>query len=315
MSIKGNQILVTGGSGLLGKSLKEILPEANYISSSDYDLRYYNNVENCFKKYKPKIIVHLAAKAGGIIDNLNNPCDYLEDNLLINTNLLKCSRKLGIRDVLSMSSTCVYPMESPIYPMTESMIMEGKPEPTNDGYAYSKRVMIKQSQKSNIQYGTNFKFITPCNLYGETDNFHNINKAHFITALMVKIYNAEKNGEEITLYGDGTPIRQFIHVKDLSIIIKRLIFEVGINNIPENGLNVCTDETYSINEMAKMGYKSINIKWEGHNYDSTKPNGVYRKDVSNKKLKSLLPNIEFIKLIDGMKMVYNKLQENDKISK
>ena len=314
MNIKSNEILVTGGSGLLGKTLKSILPNAIYISSSDYDLRYYNDVNDCFKKYKPKTIIHLAAKAGGIIDNVNKPCDYLEDNLLINTNVLSCARKLDIKNVLSMSSTCVYPMESDIYPMNEDMIMEGKPEPTNDGYAYSKRVMIKQSQKSNVQYGTNFKFITPCNLYGETDNFKNIDKAHFVTALMLKIHESQKTGNPMVLYGDGTPIRQFIHVKDLSIIIKKLVLDIGIEKIPQKGINICTDETLSIDEMVKLGYETLNIKNYNYEYDPNKPNGVKRKDVCNDKLKELIPSIDFIKLKEGMRMVFNKIKEYDKVS-
>ena len=305
----GSDILVTGGSGLLGQTLQSYIPDAIYLTSLDYDLRDYGEVKRAIKKHKPTTILHLAAKAGGIVDNINRPCEYLEDNILINTNVLRCARELGVNDILSMSSTCVYPMRCKEYPMSEDMLMDGEPEPTNDGYAYSKRVMVKQSQKSNQQYGTNFKFITPCNLYGETDNFHNLNKAHFVTALMMKIYKDQQDNKGVTLFGDGSPLRQFLHVEDLSWVIKMLVFEVGIENIDDQGLNVCTDEIYSIDEMAHLGYEVLGLEFKGLKYDNTKPNGVYRKDVSNRKLKLLLPHIKFIELEEGMKRVYDKISK------
>ena len=307
------RILVTGGSGMLGKSLQKVIPQAIYVTSRDYDLISPTATNKMLRDIRPTSIIHLAAKAGGIIDNVNKPCQYLEDNLLINTNLIKSARENKIKDLLAISSTCIYPTYSSSisYPLKEDMIFEGRPEPTNEGYAYSKRAMIMHLQTTNKQYGTNYRHIIPCNLYGLTDNFTNINKAHFITALLMKIHEAEKyEKKEILLYGSGTPIRQFIFSEDLAQIIGQLI-DKGIQNIPENGLNVATDESYTINEMATLALKTLSIDNYKINYDRKHPDGQYRKDVCNNKIKKLLPNLTFTSLKEGMKKVYSLIKNED----
>jgi GDP-L-fucose synthase len=299
------KILVTGGSGLVGKSLKKIIPDAVYISSSDFDLTNETSVIKLFETYHPTVIVHLAAKVGGIIDNINYPYDYFTENILMNTLLLKYSLKYNVDRFIGILSTCIYPDKSDVYPLNENQLHTGPPTETNFSYGYSKRCLAVQIDAINKQHSTKYNYLIPCNLYGDNDK-DDENKSHFVTSLIKKIYDANLNDlNKITLFGDGTPIRQFMHADDLSKIIKLCID----NDITEN-FNVANDEVYSINEMAHIALDATNSKHLKIMYDTSKPNGQYRKDVSNSKFKKIFPKFEFIKLSEGIKKIYY-----DKISK
>lgn len=298
-------ILVTGGSGLVGKSLKKIMPNAIYISSSNFDLTDENSVIKMFEKHRPTVIIHLAAKVGGIIDNIKYPYDYFTENILMNTLLLKYSLKYNVERFIGILSTCIYPDTVKEYPISENQLHEGPPTETNFSYGYSKRCLAVQIEAINKQHNTKYNYLIPCNLYGDNDK-DDPNKSHFITSLIKKIYDANLNGDtEINLFGDGTPIRQFMHADDLSKIIKLCVD----NDITDN-FNVANDEIYTIDEMVNIGINVTNSSHLKIVYDTSKPNGQYRKDVSNKKLKEIYPNIKFIKLSEGIKKIYY-----DKISK
>jgi GDP-L-fucose synthase len=295
-----NKILVTGGSGLVGKYLKKILPDAIYISSKDYDLTSEEGVRKMFLKHKPNIVVHLAARVGGIIDNLNHPAEYFTQNVLMNTLMVEHSRIFNVRKFIGILSTCIYPDVARKYPMDESMLHEGPPTITNFSYGYSKRSMGAQIDAYNQQYKLDYQYLIPCNLYGIEDK-DDENKSHFLASLIKKIHESKKNGlGDITLFGDGTPLRQFMYAGDFAEIIKQII-EKDI----KGSFNVATDENLSIEQMAKIaldvtGNKSIKINW-----DATKPNGQFRKDVSIDKFKNLFPNFKFTPLSEGIKLVYN----------
>jgi len=299
------KILVTGGSGLVGKSLKKIIPNAVYISSSDFDLTNETSVIKLFETYRPTVIVHLAAKVGGIIDNINYPYDYFTENILMNTLLLKYSLKYNVERFIGILSTCIYPDVSNTYPLNEYQLHDGPPTETNFSYGYSKRCLAVQIDAMNKQHNTKYNYLIPCNLYGDNDK-EDPNKSHFVTSLIKKIYDANLNNEnKIVLFGDGTPIRQFMHADDLSKIIKLCID----NDITDN-FNVANDEVYTINEMTKIALNATNSNHLEIIYDSSKPNGQYRKDVSNQKLKNIFPDFKFINLSEGIKKIYY-----DKISK
>lgn len=296
------KILITGGSGMVGKSLKDIMPNAIYLSSKDCDLTNYNDVIKIWEKYKPKIVIHLAAKVGGIMDNINYPADYFEENILMNTNVLMASKNIGVKRFIAILSTCIYPDVVDVYPMTEEMLHIGPPTKTNFSYGYAKRSLAVHIDSYNQQYDTNYQYLIPCNLYGEYDKYGD--NSHFVAALIKKIHIAIKNGEnEIVLFGSGTPLRQFMYSSDLAYIIKYCID----NDIYDN-FNVATEENLSIKEIAEI---VINIMGKGQitkiNFDPEKPDGQFRKDVSISKLKKIIPTFTPTKLSEGIRKTINNL--------
>lgn len=304
------KILVTGGSGLTGNSLKKILPNAFYISSKDYDLTSEVDVKKMFNDIKPEIVIHLAARVGGILDNIERPADYFTENILMNSLVIKYSHLNNVDRLIGMLSSCIFPDTMNRYPMEEEDLHLGPPPASNFSYAYSKRSFGVQIEAYNKQYKTKYNYLIPCNLYGIGDKDGDKN-SHFVTSLVKKIYEANKRGDDhIVLYGDGTPIRQFMYVDDLSYVIKQMLEK----NIYEN-LNVTTDETLTISQIANIALKACDSTHLKIVYDNTKPNGQYRKDITAKKLKSLMPEFKPTSLENGIKKMYkNYLQQDDKIS-
>jgi GDP-L-fucose synthase len=305
-----NKILVTGGSGLTGTSLKKVLPNALYVSSKDYDLTNESNVIKMFNDIKPKIVIHLAARVGGILDNIERPADYFTENILMNSLIIKYSHLNKVDRLIGMLSSCIFPDIMDKYPMSEEDLHLGSPPTSNFSYAYSKRSFGVQINAYNKQYNTKYNYLIPCNLYGIGDKDGDKN-SHFVTSLIKKIYEANKYGKDhIILYGDGTPIRQFMYVDDLTYVIKQILEK----DIYEN-LNVGTDEILTISEIANIALKACDSTHLKIIYDETKPNGQYRKDISSKKLKNLLPEFKPTLLENGIKKIYkNYLLNNDKIS-
>ena len=299
------KILVTGGSGMVGKSLKKYLPNATYVSSQNYALTSEMQVSWMFNDIQPDVVIHLAARVGGIIDNITYPADYFDENITMNTLVLKYAQQHNVKRFIGILSTCIYPDVVESYPITEDMLHLGPPAKTNFSYGYAKRALAVQIDVYNQQYGTQYQYLTPCNLYGEYDKYGD--NSHFIAALIKKIHNAKVNNEnKITLFGDGSPLRQFMHSDDLAYIIKYCLD----NNI-YNNMNVAIDENLSIAEMAQIALKACDAEHIKIEYDITKPNGQYRKDVSIGLLKSKIPSFSPINLYDGIKKTYNYLIENN----
>jgi len=292
-------ILITGGSGLVGKHLQEILPNATYLSSKDCDLTDIKMVRWIISSYTPDIVIHLAAKVGGIQDNIKYPADYFDDNVLMNTNILKVCKEYNVKRFVGILSTCIYPNIVENYPMSEEDLFIGPPPPTNFSYAFAKRCLAVQIDAYNKQFGTKYNYLIPCNLYGDYDNLHDESKMHFITALLNKIKNAE--GNKLNLLGTGKPLRQFMYAGDLARIIKEVIDK----DITES-FNVAPDFNYSINEMAEVALEVTGNDYEIV-YDRPELDGQYRKDVSNKKLLGIFPNFKFTQLKTGLKNVYDKI--------
>ena len=292
-----SNILVTGGTGMVGRHLKEIMPDAIYIGSN-IDLRDWIAVDTLFEKIKPICVIHLAAKVGGIQENIEKPAEFFDDNILMNTHILKASYKHNVKKFTGVLSTCIYPDIVENYPMKEKDMFLGPPAKTNFSYGYAKRCLAVQIEAYNKQYKTQWNYLTPCNLYSELDNFENGKKMHFITALLKKI--KDSNGL-LELLGTGKPLRQFMYAGDLAKIIKKVIDE----DITES-FNVAPNYNYSINQMANMALDSINKKCEIV-YSNPKLDGQYRKDVSSEKLKEIVGDFEFTDLQKGMKKVYDKI--------
>lgn len=293
------RILVTGGSGLVGKHLQEILPSATYLSSKDCDLTDIKMVRWMISSYTPDVVIHLAAKVGGIQDNIKYPADYFDDNVLMNTNILKVCKEYDVKRFVGILSTCIYPNIVENYPMTEEDLFIGPPPPTNFSYAFAKRCLAVQVDAYNKQFGTKYNYLIPCNLYGDYDNLHDESKMHFITALLNKIKNAK--GKQLNLLGTGKPLRQFMYAGDLARIIKEVIDK----DITES-FNVAPNFNYSINEMAEVALEVTENDYKIV-YDRPELDGQYRKDVSNKKLLGIFPNFKFTQLKIGLKQVYDKI--------
>ena len=298
--------IVTGGSGMVGRHLKEVLPNLIYMSSKDCDLTDLKSVEAYFDKEKPDGVIHLAAKVGGILQNMSSPAVFYDKNIQINSNTLIAAKNSGVQRFLAVLSTCMYPDVVDKYPMTEEDVHKGPPAQANFSYAYTKRCMAVQIDAYNKQYGLEYNYVIPCNLYGENDNFEDSNKSHFITALIKKIIDSEQRGEnKISLFGSGKPMRQFMHSSDLANVIKKMIEEDitdSFNIAPPN-------QNYSIHEMATMTLETLGKDDWIIEYDSEKPDGQFRKDVSSEKMMDCLGEYKFIEFKNGVKRVYNAIKE------
>jgi len=295
-----SKILVTGGSGLVGKHLQDILPEAVYISSKDYDLLDNKQVRVMMDDYEPSVVIHLAARVGGIVDNINHPVDYLEENVTMNTNVLKACHDFGVEKVISILSTCIYPDVVDTYPMKEENLFNGPPTPTNFSYGFAKRCMAAHIDAYRKQYDKKWCYLIPCNLYGEYDKYEE-HHSHFVSALIKKIYEAD---DSIELWGTGKPLRQFMYGGDLARVIKYMLDNDVVDNF-----NVAPEWVHSINDLANIGKKACLKENLVVNYDSTKPDGQFRKDVDSSKLLSVLKDFKFTSLEEGIRKVYDKFSK------
>jgi len=292
-----NKILVTGGSGLIGVCLKKELPYAIYISSQDFDLTNQNDVERMFDLHNPDTVIHLAAKVGGLLDNIEHPVSHLDDNLLINTLVLKYAHKHGVKRFLTILSCTMYSSKTYTLPFNENMIHDGSPHESVFSYAMVKRIMATQIDNYNKEFNTKYSYLIPCNLYGPTDKSDKI-----IPIIVNKIKEVKDNRlPTIKLFGDGTPVRQFIHSSDMAKIIKNVIE----NDITES-FNVASDELVTINDLAHIVSSAIGVNNLKIEYDSTKPNGQIRRDIDIGKFKKIMPNYKFISLYDGICDILNK---------
>lgn len=297
------RILVTGGTGLVGSYLQKSV-DAVYICSKDFDLTKETEVERMYKEHRPEVVIHLAAKVGGIMDNISKPFEYYEENLLMNTFVVKYARLNAVKKFVGVLSSCIYPDVCEKYPMKETDLHLNLPNENNFGYGYAKRVLgvhIEIAKKA----GLNYSYVIPSNLYGEYESGDSMSK-HFVGALLDKIAFAKKNNQDrIQLFGDGSPLRQFTFAKDVADILK-LVVE---HDVQEN-INVSTEENLSIDRLARLALEATDSGHLRIDYDSSKPNGQYRKDVSIDTFKKLFPNYKFTPYIEGVKKTFYAIHKN-----
>lgn len=297
------RILITGGTGMLGNHLQDYIADdkAIFVGSNDYNLTKIADVRAMFAHTRPDTVIHLAAKVGGIKDNMSNPLEFLEANLQMNTNVVMEAQKVGVTKFIGIGSTCVYPdqIDDSQYPMSEECLHIGPPTPTNFGYGYAKRMLAVHLKTIRESTGLDYFTIFPSNLYSEYDNFDDDTKSHFVTALLKKIKNSDGI---VPLLGTGTPLRQFIHAEDLAKIIMKCL-----NRVVKTDFNVC-DDNKSIRDIAGAAlYATFNKHLEVIFDNDKLKDGQYRKDCSNKKLLELFPGFHFIPLENGLQRVYNAL--------
>ena len=293
------RILVTGGTGQVGRELKTILPNAVFVGSRDYDLTSCEAVSQMYKDIQPTTVIHSAAKVGGILDNIQHQVEYYSENVMMNTLVVDNALKYGVKNFIGILSTCVYPDVVDVYPMKETSLHDGKPTLTNFSYGIAKRGMAVHIDAIREKYKYNYCYLIPCNLYGPHDKFDY--RSHYVGALVKKIHDAVKNNEtEIVLYGDGSPLRQFLYAEDLARIIALMIEQKIYQN-----LNIATESNISIDEIARIALQVLQCDNMTIRYDTSKPNGQYRKDVCISELRKHFPDFSFTSLEYGINKVYS----------
>ena len=294
-----NDLLITGGTGLVGSAIDV----GTKVSSSDVDLRIAEDTFNFFEKQKPKKVIHCAGRVGGLGGNMNHKGEFFYENIMINTNVLEASRRVGVEKVVSFLSTCVFP-DSVEYPLTEKKIHIGEPHHSNYPYAYAKRMVDIQSRAYKEQYGLNYVSVIPTNIYGPNDNF-SIENGHVLPSLLHKCYLAKQNNTDLKVWGSGKPLREFIYSEDVG-----KLSEWALDNYEEQEpIIFSTSEEISIRDVVDIIVDKFNFKgkvvWE-----SDKPDGQFRKPSDNSKLKSYLPDFKFTPIEDGIEKTVEWLVNN-----
>jgi GDP-L-fucose synthase len=297
------KLLVTGGNGLVGSAIN-----ADIKIGSEFDLRKSDVCDEVFKKNSPTHVIHCAAKVGGVVSNMNNKGTFFYDNILINTNVIESCRKNGIEKLVAFLSTCIFP-DNIEYPLNESKIHLGPPHKSNDAYSYAKRMADIQIRAYREQYGLNYTSVIPTNIYGPNDNF-SLENGHVMPMLIHKLYLAQKNNTDFTVWGSGKPLREFIFSKDIA-----KLSEWTVNNYNETEPIIFTNsQEISIMDLVDLLVKEFNFKGNVI-FDKSKPDGQFRKPSDNSKLKSCLPDFKFTPIEDGIKETVKWFIENYEKSK
>ena len=282
------RILVTGGTGFLGKNIQENLGaflnqdySISTIGSEVYDLRCQQACRKVVQYYNPDVILHAAGSVGGIGANQENPGKFMYDNLIMGANLIERARIENVQKFVLLGTVCAYPKYTPV-PFKEEDLWNGYPEETNAPYGIAKKALMKMLQTYKEQYGMRGANLIPVNMYGPHDHF-NLTSSHVIPALILKFYNAMKNGDEVELWGTGSASREFLYAADcVEAIAKAIETEVDLEPI-----NIGTGKEITIRDLAteiaeQMGYEG-EIKWQ-----TDKPDGQPRRCLDTSKAKELL---------------------------
>ena len=304
ISDKKKIVLVTGGSGLVGYAIQQICTRYVdyafvFMKSRDCDLTDFDQTISYFKQLKPTYVIHLAANVGGLFKNMKYKVDMFEKNLIMNMNVLKAAHEVGVKKLVGCLSTCIFP-DKTSYPIDETMLHNGEPHFSNDVYAYAKRMLDVQCKAYREQYGDDFICVIPTNIYGENDNYH-LEDAHVIPALIHKCFLAKKEGKDFGVAGSGKPLRQFIYSKDLAKLISIVLFEYDSTDTII--LSVNEENEVSIGKVAEMIADSFQWR-ERLVYDTSKPDGQFKKTANNNKLKQFLEDkkipFDFISMDEGL---------------
>lgn len=307
------KIVVTGGTGLVGKAIQSIQDNYNhtfiFMSSKDCDLTNYHDTYNYLSNIQPNIVIHLAANVGGLFKNLNQKVDMFEKNIHMNMNVLKACHALDINNVISCLSTCIFP-DSIKYPINESMLHDGPPHHSNDGYAYAKRMLEVQSKMYQQQYGRNFRCIIPTNIYGEHDNY-SLQDGHVIPALIHKCYLAKKNNTEFQVKGTGKPLRQFIYSQDLAELIMWVIEKYS----SRDPIILSPKQEVSIRDVAICIAQEFNMSDKIVFDENSYVDGQFKKTADNQRLLDLHGNYNFTPIEIGIRKSVEWFKDHYDISR
>ena len=303
-----SRVYVAGNTGLVGSAIVRMLHWKGYTNilsspSSHWDLRNQSDVERFFRVNEPEYVYLAAAKVGGIGANAEYPGHFIYDNLMIQTNVIHAARKYGVKKLLFLGSSCIYPKFAK-QPITEDQLLTGPLEGSNDAYAVAKIAGIKMCKAYRKQYGFNSICLMPTNLYGPNDNY-DLDSSHVLPALIRRFYEAAmlRHGK-VTLWGDGSALREFLHVDDLAEAAFTCMKDYDSDEI----INVGTGKDISIKELAMTVADVISYKGDIE-WDTSKPNGTPRKVLDVDKIKSLgwEPKIE---LKEAIQKTYQLYKEN-----
>lgn len=303
---KTAKIYVAGHRGLVGSALMKNLHEKGYgnlivRTSKELDLRIQRDVDCFFKEEGPEYVFLAAAKVGGIMANATSPGTFIYENIIIQTNVIEAARKYGVKKLLFLGSTCIYPRLAP-QPLKEEYLLTGELEKTNDAYAIAKIAGIKMCSSYNRQYETNFLSVMPTNLYGPNDNY-DLETSHVLPALIRKIHEAKLNHKPyVDIWGTGSPLREFLYVDDMA---EACVFLMEKHNFADIGefVNVGTGVEISISALAETICRIVEYKGS-LKFDVSKPNGTPRKvsDVSKLTQLGWQSNVS---LEEGIRKTYN----------
>ena len=315
------RICVTGGNGMVGSCIKDIIhlyPQHKFIflhrgyGNHSVELTSKMSVLTYFSNEKFDAIIHLAADVGGLYKNMKNNVEIFNNNIAINQNILEAAHKYNIQNGIFCLSSCIYPENPSSFPMDETMIHDGPPHNSNMGYAYAKRMLEVQCQNYNNQYGRNYICLTPVNMYGPHDNF-SLKDGHLIPMIMHRFHNEKTKfshaypEEQFVAYGTGKPLRQFLFAPDFAKIILKILFG---ENIKYKSFICCDENEYSIKEVVENIASVMSISKNSIIWDTSKSDGCMKKTVTNKRLKNILTDFNFTDLKEGLIITYNWFCDN-----
>lgn len=287
--------LITGSAGMLGSSLRRLLvnEDAVYLTREDADLTSFEATAALFRTHKPEFVIHCAAVVGGIGSNSIHSGDYFRKNILINLNVLEAARLAGVKRLISFMSTCVFPDKTE-YPLKENNLHNGAPHPSNFGYAYAKRMLEVQSSAYRKEWNCDFIVAIPTNMYGPHDDFA-LEGGHVIPSLIHRTYLRQQEGSDLLAWGTGSPLREFVYVDDIA----KLTLWALENYREEEPIIFSSGVERSIKELVEIVAEKM--KFTGKIvWDSTKPDGQFRKPSDTAKLRRLLPDFQFTPLDEGI---------------
>ena len=299
-----SRVYVAGNTGLVGSAIVRMLHWKGYTNilsspSKSWDLRNQMDVERFFRVNEPEYVYLAAAKVGGIGANAYYPGHFIYDNLMIQTNVIHAARKFGVKKLLFLGSSCIYPKFAE-QPITEDQLLGGYLEPSNDSYAIAKIAGIKMCQAYRKQYGFNAISLMPTNLYGPNDNY-DLDSSHVLPAMIRKFHEAK---DKVTLWGDGSAMREFLYVDDLA----EAAFKCMVDYDSEDIINVGTGKDITIKDLAETIADVVGFKGEVV-WDTSKPNGTPRKVLNVDKIESLgwEPKVS---LREGIKKTYELYKDS-----
>ena len=307
---KESKIYVAGHRGLVGSAVVRKLILAGYSNivvrtHTELDLTCQSAVNDFFAREKPEIVILAAAKVGGIGANSTYPAEFIYKNLAIAVNIIEASRKHSVEKLINLGSSCIYPKFAP-QPLKEEYLLTGSLEPTNEAYAIAKIAAIKLCKFYNREYGTNFVSLMPTNLYGPNDNY-DLNNSHVLPAMIRKFHEGKISGGPVILWGDGSPLREFLYVDDLADAIIFALEHLSASDVGEL-INVGTGKEITIKDLA--GLISRIIGYDGKIvWDTSKPNGTPRKLLDVTRLHGLGWSHK-VELEEGIGMAYQDFVAN-----